>query len=192
MSNAFTPDLTKFPNLKDKVVVLTGGANGIGAATVSQLHSAGAKIIFGDFDVARGNALATSLGPDVTFQQINVSIYNDNLGLFKLALQKYGRVDHIIAVAGVGEKGEWFKDGLTIEDVETPAPETTLDVNLLGVLYFVRIGLAYLRHEKKEGEDRSVVIVGSAAGFRESPGLPVYQVRSPPVKIRDVQRGRLC
>jgi short-subunit dehydrogenase len=81
-----------------------------------------------------------------------------------------------VAVAGVAEKGEWFKPGLTVQDVETPETEMTVQVNLIGVLYFVRIALAYLREGRKEGEDRSVVLVGSAAGFRESPGLPIYQV----------------
>jgi NAD(P)-dependent dehydrogenase (short-subunit alcohol dehydrogenase family) len=177
MSNAFTPNPSKFSTLKDKVIVLTGGANGIGAATVTDLHKTGAKIVFGDFDAPNGERLASTLGTNVTFLRTDVSSYTDNLALFKLALKEHGRVDHIVAVAGVGEKGEWFKEGLTIEDVETCTPKTTVDVNLLGVMYFVRIGLAYLRHGRAEGEDKSVVIVGSAAGFRESPGLPVYQVR---------------
>jgi hypothetical protein len=54
----------------------------------------------------------------------------------------------------------------------------TVEVNLLGVLYFVRIALPYLKVGRKEGDDKGIVLVGSAAGFRESPGLPVYQVCS--------------
>jgi NAD(P)-dependent dehydrogenase (short-subunit alcohol dehydrogenase family) len=64
---------------------------------------------------------------------------------------------------------------LSIEDVERPEQTTTVDINLLGVLYFVRIALPHLRLQRKDGEDKSLVLVGSAAGFRESPGLPVYQ-----------------
>jgi NAD(P)-dependent dehydrogenase (short-subunit alcohol dehydrogenase family) len=214
-SNAFNPDGSKFGELRDKVVVLTGklrfalprflrmslehvskciscigspleyqdeavflhptgGANGIGAATVSLLHSHGAKIVFGDYDAKAGEALASRLGEDVTFLKTDVSKYADNLALFKTAFQKYGRIDHAVAVAGVGEKGDWFKDDLTVEDVETPQDEGTVQVNTLGVLYFVRIALPYLRLGRTAGEDRSLVIVGSAAGFRPSPGLPVY------------------
>ena len=52
-----------------------------------------------------------------------------------------------------------------------------LDVNLLGVLYFSRIACVYLRQNRKEGEDKSLLLVSSLAGFKESPGLFLYQVR---------------
>ena len=130
--------------------------------------------MFGDYDVKAGEELASSLGEDVSFLKVDVSRYSDNVALFKLAREKYGRIDHAIAVAGVGERGDWFGEDLTVDDVETPQPTTTLDINLLGVLYFIRIALPYLKIERTGDEDKSVVIVGSAAGFRESPGLPIY------------------
>jgi NAD(P)-dependent dehydrogenase (short-subunit alcohol dehydrogenase family) len=205
MSNAFNPDGSKFADVKDKVVVLTGrlcnmvahqelgsrvhdtqgtitllanldtgGANGIGACTVRLLRENGAKVVFGDYDVTAGEAIASELGDDVTFLKVNVAEYSDNLALFKLAREKYGHVDHAVAVAGVGERGDWYGEGLSVEDVESPPQNTTIDINLVGVLYFVRVALPYLRLERNDSEDKSVVIVGSAAGFRESPGLPVY------------------
>jgi NAD(P)-dependent dehydrogenase (short-subunit alcohol dehydrogenase family) len=142
---------------------------------VKSLHASGAKVVFGDFDAKAGEAAAKGCAPDTHFLKTDVSSYADNLALFKLAVEKYGRVDHAIAVAGVGERGDWFGDQLTCEDVEKPESEMTLKVNLLGVLYFVRIALPYLRKGRKDGEDKGVVLVGSAAGIRESPGLPVYQ-----------------
>jgi NAD(P)-dependent dehydrogenase (short-subunit alcohol dehydrogenase family) len=48
----FQPDPTWLDSLSGKVVVLTGGTNGIGAATVKPFHSKGAKVIFGDVDAA--------------------------------------------------------------------------------------------------------------------------------------------
>ncbi|KIW02847.1 hypothetical protein, variant [Verruconis gallopava] len=174
MSNAYNPDGSKFGNLRGKVVVLTGGANGIGACTVRDLVSNGAKVVFGDYDAKAGEALTSSLGSDVTFLKMNVAEYSDNVNLFKLAREKHGRVDHAVAVAGIGERGDWFKSSLTTEDVEKPEQIGTVEVNLIAVLYFIRVALPYLRLERKEGEDKSVVIVGSAAGFRESPGLPIY------------------
>jgi NADP-dependent 3-hydroxy acid dehydrogenase YdfG len=159
----------------------TGGANGIGAATIKRLHTSGAKIIFGDFDEKAGSALVKELNTDIDYLKTDVANYADNLALFKLALKKYGKIDHAVAVAGVGERGSWFDRDLTIEDVEKPETNMTVEVNLLGVLYFVRIALPYLKVGRKEGDDKGIVLVGSAAGFRESPGLPVYQVRSPPL-----------
>ena len=44
----FVPDESSFSALTDKVVVLTGGATGIGAVTITQLYEAGAIVVFGD------------------------------------------------------------------------------------------------------------------------------------------------
>jgi NAD(P)-dependent dehydrogenase (short-subunit alcohol dehydrogenase family) len=100
------------------------------------------------------------------------------VALFKTALQKYGRVDHALACAGIIEKGKWFDPELTIETVEKEETKLTLEVNLWGTCMFARIAVVYLKHDKKEGEDKSLTLISSAAGFRESPGLWMYQVRS--------------
>lgn len=50
-----------------------------------------------------------------------------------------------------------------------------LDVNLGGCLSVTRIASVYLRQNRPEGDDRSITLVSSVAGFKESPGLFVYQ-----------------
>lgn len=112
-----------------------------------------------------------------TFVQIDVSIYADNIKLFRTALDKYGRVDHAVACAGIVERGKWFDPELTIESVETVPSIQTLEINLLGSAYFTRIAAVYLKHGRKQGEDKSITLIASAAGFRDSPGLFVYQAR---------------
>lgn len=112
----------------------------------------------------------------MTFVQTDVTNYGDNVALFKTARQKYGRVDHAVAIAGIIEQGKWFDPELTIETVEEPETEIVIKVNLLGSAYFARIAVVYLREGKKEGEDKSLTLTSSAAGFRESPGLWMYQV----------------
>ncbi|KAF2400120.1 putative 3-hydroxyacyl-CoA dehydrogenase [Trichodelitschia bisporula] len=177
MSNVYNPSPSTFHALTNKVIVISGGANGIGAATVRHLASSGARVVFGDSDSAAGTALTQSINSPtrVLFVPVDVTNYADHLTLFRTALERFGRVDHAVAVAGVGERGDWFGTGLGVKDVEQLPTDATVRVNLLGVMYFVRVGLAYLREGRSEGEDRSVVMIGSAAGFRESPGLPVYQ-----------------
>lgn len=58
--------------------------------------------------------------------------------------------------------------------------QKVLDVNLLGSLYFARIACVYLRQGRQEGDDKTLTFVSSAAGFKDTPGLFVYQVRSSP------------
>ena len=87
---------------------------------------------------------------------------------------------HALACAGIIEQGKWFDPELTIETVEKEESRLTLDVNLVGTCMFARIAVVYLKHEKKQGEDKSLTLISSAAGFRESPGLWMYQVRAAP------------
>lgn len=65
--------MAEFREFKDRVVVITGGANGIGAATVRRFHEHGARVYFCDKDAERGRALARELGANVSFQQLNLA-----------------------------------------------------------------------------------------------------------------------
>jgi NAD(P)-dependent dehydrogenase (short-subunit alcohol dehydrogenase family) len=154
-----------------------GGAAGIGASTIRYLHEAGALIVFGDVQDNAAEALLSSLNnpSTITYIHTDVTKYADNIKLFKTALEKYGHVDHACPVAGIIESGRWFDPNLTIETVEKEESRMTIDVNLIGTAMFARIAVVYLKHDKKEEEDKSLTLISSAAGFRESPGLPLYQ-----------------
>ena len=96
-----------------------GGANGIGAATVRLLYEKGAKVVFGDLNVTASELLVSSLNSEhVTALKTDVTSYEDNLALFRMALERYGKVDHAISIAGIMEQGDWFHPSLTVESVE--------------------------------------------------------------------------
>jgi NAD(P)-dependent dehydrogenase (short-subunit alcohol dehydrogenase family) len=61
-----------YPSLKDRVVFITGGASGIGAAFVEAFHAQGAKVAFVDLQEAEGQALAATLG-DSWFRRCDVT-----------------------------------------------------------------------------------------------------------------------
>jgi NAD(P)-dependent dehydrogenase (short-subunit alcohol dehydrogenase family) len=58
--------------LKDRNVLITGGANGIGAAIVRAFHEQGARVFFCDLDVKAGRALAEELGAEVFFTKVDL------------------------------------------------------------------------------------------------------------------------
>ncbi|KAL3478508.1 hypothetical protein BJX99DRAFT_224248, partial [Aspergillus californicus] len=176
-TRGLTPD-----SLKDKVVVLTGGANGIGASLVEYCCQNGALVCFGDLaadageSIAKANATSSS-PPRAVFVQTDVTSYDSVLALFDKAMDTYGRVDHAVAGAGISELGNIFHPALNMDSVREPPTTKVLDVNLLGCLYVARIASVYLRQNRLPGShtDRSIILISSVAGFKESPGLFVYQ-----------------
>lgn len=167
-------------SLNDTVVVITGGAIGVGASFVRQAHAAGAHVFFGDVLDEPGNALAKELSSagsnKAHYQHCNVTDYENTIALFESAYKAFGRVDHAIANAGVGEQGNIFDPELTLESVkeEPKKAMNVVDVNLKGELYFARIASVYLRQGGGEAKDKSLTLLSSVAGFREDPGLYVY------------------
>lgn len=64
---------TRYPSLTGKVILISGGASGIGAAFVEAFHQQGARVAFLDLDQAGGQTLAAALGQDrVKFLPCNV------------------------------------------------------------------------------------------------------------------------
>jgi NAD(P)-dependent dehydrogenase (short-subunit alcohol dehydrogenase family) len=161
------------------------GAVGIGACLVRLLHEAGAHVFFGDVLEEPAQALEKELHSSeatVEFIPCNVTSYSDNLTLFNAAYQAFGRVDHAISNAGLGEQENLVSPDLTLESVreEPTNPFRVVDVNLKGPLYFARLASVYLRQQAK-GEmadatpmDKSLIFTSSVAAFREDPGLYVY------------------
>ncbi|KAL9617881.1 MAG: hypothetical protein Q9160_007369 [Pyrenula sp. 1 TL-2023] len=181
----YKPDTAGFAKLREKVVVITGGSTGIGAALVSLLHRHGAFIVFGDTNLQAGEALAARLNsfaptsssspPKVLFLACDVTSYSSIYALFKTARDTHGHIDHAVPCAGILEQGAWFDPELTVESVAREETMKVLQVDLVGVCWFARIGAVFLREGKGEAVDRSLLLMSSVNAFRESPGLFMYQ-----------------
>ena len=108
----------------------TGGAQGIGAATVTQLYTSGAHIFFGDWDDVKGSKLveelrasSTSNDGSVTNLKVNITDYQSLLSLFDTAYKKHGQIDMAICCAAVTERpGYWEPNQLNLESVREVSP----------------------------------------------------------------------
>ena len=80
--------------LNSKVIVLTGGASGIGLASASLFLSLGAKVVVGDITSCPLSS------PSLTFLNVDVRDWNSQSALFKRAIEVHGRIDHVFANAG--------------------------------------------------------------------------------------------
>ena len=89
--------------LKNKVALITGGANGIGLATVERFVKEGAKIILWDLS-EKGKDVADRLkkdGGDVIFQKVSVADKNEVQKAVKEAHAQFGRIEILINNAGI-------------------------------------------------------------------------------------------
>jgi NAD(P)-dependent dehydrogenase (short-subunit alcohol dehydrogenase family) len=64
--------MPNYPDLTDRNVIVTGGAHGIGAATVRAFHEQGSRVFFCDLDTKAGRALEKDLGAKVYFQKVDL------------------------------------------------------------------------------------------------------------------------
>jgi acetoacetyl-CoA reductase/3-oxoacyl-[acyl-carrier protein] reductase len=142
--------------LEDKVVVVTGGNRGIGAAIVSFLQELGAKVAYTDITISDGKGEALGIQADVT-----------NLESMEAAAaqiqEKLGPVYGIVANAGITRDNFFAK--LTPEDWEK-----VIDVNLKGVVYTIKPFISGM-YERGEG---AIVCISSISGERGNLGQTNY------------------
>ncbi|KAF9894352.1 hypothetical protein FE257_007855 [Aspergillus nanangensis] len=181
----FIPDPSSFDILRGKVIVITGGAQGIGAGLVTRLHQLGAKVIFGDISQPHSQSLLESLGnpPTVTAVEADLATYSGNYRLFRTAFDQYGHVDHALGNAALFEHpgpSSWIDPNLTIDTVGDEAlahpHNKILDLNVYGLCVFARMAAVFLRENRPAGEkDASITLFGSVCCIRDSPGAYIYQ-----------------
>ncbi|OMO97686.1 Short-chain dehydrogenase/reductase SDR [Corchorus olitorius] len=89
--------------LEGKIAIVTGGARGIGEATVRLFAKHGAKVVIADVEDSLGAAVANSLSPNysVTFVHCDVSLEEDIQNLVNSTVSRYGRLDILFNNAGV-------------------------------------------------------------------------------------------
>jgi NAD(P)-dependent dehydrogenase (short-subunit alcohol dehydrogenase family) len=109
--------------LKDKVTIITGGAQGIGAACAERFAREGALVVLADVDDARGNALAKQLG--AMYVQCDVGDKIDVDALVQKTVAKHGRIDVLVNNAGIFKAAPFLE--VTEEDFDA-----VIRVNLKG------------------------------------------------------------
>jgi NAD(P)-dependent dehydrogenase (short-subunit alcohol dehydrogenase family) len=106
---------------------------------------------------------------------------------FKAAAEHYGKIDHVFANAGIAPTINFLEDDLDEDGDLAPPNLRTLDVNLTGCLYTVKLGIHYLRNNSAGG---SIVIAASASSFMRFP--PVDYSASPLFLLPTIQQLHCC
>jgi 3-oxoacyl-[acyl-carrier protein] reductase len=120
---------------KDKVVLVTGGAAGIGRATAGCFAAEGAVIVICDVNEASGQAALEGLGPGAGFYKVDVTDRQAVQAWVDAVAEKYGHIDVLVNNAGILRDGQLvkFKEGSLVGQLPEADFDKVIAVNLKGV-----------------------------------------------------------
>jgi NAD(P)-dependent dehydrogenase (short-subunit alcohol dehydrogenase family) len=161
-------------NLSNAVALVTGGASGLGEATVRRLAQAGARVVIADRDAARGVALATELGGNTLFAHMDVT-NPEEVGRAIEQAGALGTLRIVAHCAGVAWAARTLaKDG-SPHDLEIF--RNVITVNLIGSFNMLRLGAAAMAKsapDNEDGERGVIVLTASVAAFEGQIGQVAY------------------
>ncbi|MDC6447962.1 SDR family NAD(P)-dependent oxidoreductase [Alphaproteobacteria bacterium] len=149
-------------DLKNKIAIVTGGAQGFGYAMVERFSQSGAKIIIWDMDLSLMNSL--SLSENVTTMQVDVTSYESIEKATNKVLEQFGKIDILINNAGIA--------GPSFKTWEYPLNDwqNIINIDLTGVFYCSK---AVVPHMIKANYGR-IVNIASIAGKEGNPNAMPY------------------
>ncbi|GEL04648.1 SDR family NAD(P)-dependent oxidoreductase [Rummeliibacillus stabekisii] len=160
---------------KGKTVIVTGGASGIGEATVVEFAKEGANVVISDMS-DKGQALSDQLNQDgyqTMFMKTNVTEEEEVQRLVEETVSKYGSLDVLFANAGIGA-------ATLVHEMNYADWKKVIDVNLNGVFLCNKYALAQMLKQEKGG---AIVNNDSIHGFVGKPGVSAYAASKGGVKL---------
>jgi short-subunit dehydrogenase len=150
---------------KDKTVIITGGSEGVGAATARLFAEAGANLMLVARSKKNLEAVAETLRDKTRVEifAMDVSDYDACVDLFKKANFEFGRIDILVNNAGCHERGP-------VETLAATDLGRMIDVNLRAPIVLTRLALPYLR----DAGGGAIINVGSLAGRTPVPNSATY------------------
>ena len=152
--------------LQDKVIVITGAAQGIGFACARQCAAEGATVVLADIQQDRGEKSAAAIrneGHRAQFLPVDVREESQCSALIDQTIRAHKKIDGLVNNAG------WFPRA-TLEQTTTDLWEQVLNVNLRSAFYCCKYAVPKMR----EARAGSIVNMGSICGIQSLPNLVAY------------------
>lgn len=160
--------------IQGKVIVVTGGASGLGAATATHLVEQGVKVILVDMNQEQGNALQQQLGEQAEFVQLDVTDEQAVKAFFNHVENQYGQLNGLVNCAGIAPSAKVLgKNGIH----ELAMFQKVLNINVSGTFNMLRFAAALIaKYELQTDEEERGVIVNTAsvAAFDGQIGQTAY------------------
>ncbi len=150
--------------LENKVAIVTGGAQGIGKATVEKFAAEGATIIIWDVDDAKGNKLSDDLRLQkvtIKFMKVNVADFQEVEKAILQIINEFGKIDILVNNAGI------LRDGTLVK--MTPEQwQQVIDVNLTGVFNCTKAVAPYMIEKQYGRIINATSVVGLYGNFGQT------------------------
>ncbi|QAS53084.1 3-hydroxyacyl-CoA dehydrogenase [Halobacillus litoralis] len=160
-------------DVKNVVAVVTGGASGLGEATVRQIVGKGGRAVIVDRDGAKGEQLSEELGAGTLFLKADVTSANEINRMLDQAIEAFGHVNAVVNCAGIviGEKVVG-RDG----PHELDSFSKVLEVNVMGTFNVIRLAAERMKaNEPMDTGEKGVIInTASIAAFDGQIGQAAY------------------
>ena len=159
--------------LHNAVVIVTGGASGLGLVTCQQLAAQGARVVAFDLNEAAGRALVAELGEQAAFARVDVTDVASVEAGIALALATFGRIDACINCAGIAPGGKTVgrNGALPLEKFAQ-----VININLLGTFNVLRLAAEQMAKNapNADGERGVIINTASVAAFDGQVGQAAY------------------
>jgi NAD(P)-dependent dehydrogenase (short-subunit alcohol dehydrogenase family) len=156
---------------QDVVALVSGGASGLGRATVEELSEAGARVVIADLASSEGAAVADALGDGVRFCACDVTS-SDDVAAAVAAAGELGTLRVAVSCAGIGTPGRVLgRSGpLALEQFQQ-----VVEINLVGTFNVLRLAAESMAGAEPVGQERGVIVnTASAAAFEGQIGQAAY------------------
>ena len=159
--------------INGKVSVVTGGASGLGEATVKSLVAAGAKVAILDNNAEQGNKAANQLGDNALFCETDVTLEDSVQSAIEITYNTFGAIHIAVSCAGVLFPAKVIsKKGLFPMD----RFNTVIQVNLMGTMNLIRLAGIKMQENRptEDGEVGVIINTASVAAFEGQIGHAAY------------------
>jgi NAD(P)-dependent dehydrogenase (short-subunit alcohol dehydrogenase family) len=158
--------------LRGTVGLVTGGASGLGRATVETLLDGGAKVVICDLPKSDGSSVAAALGDGVAFAPTDVTDAEQVEAAVSLAVERFGGVHIAVNCAGIG----WAQRTTSRAGPhDLKVFELVVRVNLIGTFNVIRLAATQMSSQEPIGEERGVIVnTASVAAFDGQIGQAAY------------------
>lgn len=150
--------------MQNKVALVTGGAEGIGATVGRMIVAEGGRVMLCDVQFDKARALADELGENAEAFELDVRDLDQWHKAVEATVERFGKLTVLCNIAGISEPGN-------VVDGTLDTWERTIDINLNGPFYGMRAALPVM---EKSGEPGAIVNIGSMIAIRAAAFVAAY------------------